>query len=102
MGTAAAARIERIAAVTISSTSVSPRSPRLTIRIDFALPINASLNGLLHLNLDLRSRGRQLLLRTVDRAGARDCNDTIPDSFALEGKNADHARSAHPCRSRRT
>jgi len=45
--------MERIATVTINSTSVSPRSPRLTIRIGRALFINSSVIGLLHLNVYL-------------------------------------------------
>src|ERR1039458_1973572 len=92
------ARMERIAAVTINSTSVRPRSPWWPIRF----VIDSGFIALLHHNADLRSGGQHLFLGAVH--GRRMCNYKVAltSRLGLETEDANGARSAQTRSSRRT
>src|SRR5437879_3054375 len=96
MGIAADARIERIATVTINSTSVRPRSERLRIsrfRPDRKALICSML--LLHNDRGLRGLCLQRLARAAHCAGTRNADVALTLRRRLKCKDADHACPAH-------
>src|SRR5580692_3983188 len=94
-GTAAEARIARIATVTINSIKVRPRSERF--RIGRWLLIGP----LLHRNGRLRAFALHRLLCAVHGARTRDADWSASRSLGLKRKDTNHACSAHADCSRR-
>src|SRR5579863_9978587 len=90
VGTAAEARMPRMVTVTISSTSVSPRSPGRVLRFGFSSLIGVIPS--LHANAYLPALRRQLLLGAVDGRGTGDDNGSLPGTLGLEAQRANGTR----------
>src|ERR1700761_8230276 len=95
-GTAAEARIARIATVTISSIKVRPRSERFRIgRLQL-------IGALLHHNGRLRTFSRYGLLGGVQGSRTCDADGRASRSLGLKREDANDTGAAHARRSRRT